>query len=132
MSSVVSCLLRVFAAFDAPSDDADGAWQIYAYPSLDTDPPSYCTLFHHMVKSGGTSIRNQLVLASEAQERQTPGRCVVPRLIAGAQGFLALVCSVMMSFFFVQGASVILANNDTYTTFLVFFSFVELWFKLYY
>lgn len=40
---------------------------------MDTDPPTYCTMFHHMVKNGGTNIRDQLVLSAEAQRRDPPG-----------------------------------------------------------
>ncbi|CAM9540281.1 unnamed protein product, partial [Hapterophycus canaliculatus] len=51
---------------------------------MDTDPPIYCTMFHHMVKNGGTAIRDQLVMASAIQGRETPGLCVIgPRSAEG-------------------------------------------------
>lgn len=56
-----------------PSPSLPWTEQIYTRAAMDTDPPSYCTMFHHMVKNGGTSIRNQLVSSAEAQGRDTPG-----------------------------------------------------------
>ena len=55
------------------------ARQIYASPtaetgSLKTDTPAYCTMFHHMVKSGGTSIRSQLSDASASAGGPDPGQ----------------------------------------------------------
>ncbi|CAM9257144.1 unnamed protein product [Ectocarpus sp. 12 AP-2014] len=54
-----------------------GCQAIYTRASMDTDPPTYCTMFHHMVKNGGTAVRDQLILASESQGRDTPGLCVI-------------------------------------------------------
>ncbi|CBN74365.1 expressed unknown protein [Ectocarpus siliculosus] len=54
-----------------------GCQAIYTRASMDTDPPTYCTMFHHMVKNGGTAVRDQLILASEIQGRDVPGLCVI-------------------------------------------------------
>lgn len=47
--------------------------QVFELPSSQPGIPSYCTMFHHMVKSGGTTIRNQLINASGAEQVPHPG-----------------------------------------------------------
>eukprot|EP00904_Undaria_pinnatifida_P005747 jgi/Undpi1/2301/HiC_scaffold_13.g05685.m1 len=42
-----------------------------------TDLPAHCTMFHHMVKSGGTSIRSKLSDASAVAGGPDPGLCVI-------------------------------------------------------
>lgn len=69
---VSSPFLRPFLPV-APLPCVPEIGQIYTRASMDTDPPTYCTMFHHMVKNGGTAIRDQLVMASESQGRDTPG-----------------------------------------------------------
>lgn len=74
-------LLQIFSPFD---------------PEL---PPSYCTVYTHLVKSGGTSLKNQLQRQSVAHGMPKPGRCsdefrrrevVAGAFIIGLEGQLAL------------------------------------------
>lgn len=46
--------------------------QIYAR-SNNGEPPEYCTLFNHMVKSGGTSIKDQLITSALTDGVAEPG-----------------------------------------------------------
>ncbi|CAM9632784.1 unnamed protein product [Scytosiphon promiscuus] len=39
------------------------------------EPPRYCTVVNHMVKSGGTSIKEQLASASRKEGHSAPGLC---------------------------------------------------------
>lgn len=41
--------------------------------SPDGQPPKFCTVFNHLVKSGGTSIKQQLFQSSEAEGDAVPG-----------------------------------------------------------
>lgn len=48
--------------------------QLYA-PSPPDQGPQYCTVFNHMVKSGGTTIKTQLEQSSEVEGDAFPGAC---------------------------------------------------------
>ena len=45
--------------------------QIYAR-SNPGEPPEYCTLFNHMVKSGGSTIKDKLNIAATADQVDGP------------------------------------------------------------
>lgn len=47
--------------------------QIYA-PNKKGEPPQFCTVFNHMVKSGGTSIKQQMIQSSEREADAEPGK----------------------------------------------------------
>ncbi|CAN0146142.1 unnamed protein product [Ascophyllum nodosum] len=38
-------------------------------------PPAYCTVFNHMVKSGGTTVKDQLFQSSGHEHQRRPGTC---------------------------------------------------------
>ena len=46
--------------------------QIFA-PFPPDEPPTYCTVYHHLVKSGGTSIKDQLRRESVVNKLPRPG-----------------------------------------------------------
>lgn len=52
--------------------DDEHVSQIYA-PSPPDQRPEFCTVFNHMVKSGGTTIKTQLEQSSEAEGDAFPG-----------------------------------------------------------
>lgn len=49
-----------------------GGGQLYAR-SNPGDPPEYCTLFNHMVKSGGSTIKDKLEIAAFEDMVDEPG-----------------------------------------------------------
>ncbi len=50
------------------------SWQIYA-PFDSDQPPPYCTVYTHLVKSGGTSLKDQLQRQSVKGGMPKPGAC---------------------------------------------------------
>lgn len=64
--------------------------QIYAR-SEPGEPPEYCTLFNHMVKSGGSTIKSKLFDASSADGVSLPGLSFFifpPSFISGGRVFV--------------------------------------------
>ncbi|CAN0193658.1 unnamed protein product [Ascophyllum nodosum] len=51
-----------------------GCSAIFA-PFPPDEPPTYCTVYHHLVKSGGTSIKDQLRRESVVNKLPRPGLC---------------------------------------------------------
>lgn len=47
--------------------------QIYARSDPGDPSPSYCTVFHHMVKSAGSTIKRSMTVASAADGGSAPG-----------------------------------------------------------
>lgn len=45
------------------------------------EPPQFCTVFNHMVKSGGTSIKEQMVQSSQREGDAEPGKRGVNQLV---------------------------------------------------
>ncbi|CAM9119424.1 unnamed protein product [Ectocarpus sp. 12 AP-2014] len=39
-------------------------------------PPEYCTVFHHMVKSAGSTIKRNLYMSSRIAHAPRPGLCI--------------------------------------------------------
>eukprot|EP00904_Undaria_pinnatifida_P005748 jgi/Undpi1/2302/HiC_scaffold_13.g05686.m1 len=54
-----------------------GCQSVYFPHGQGNENPGYCTMFHHMVKSGGSSIRRQLAIASARSNQPAPGLCVI-------------------------------------------------------
>ncbi|CAM9277773.1 unnamed protein product, partial [Ectocarpus sp. 12 AP-2014] len=52
-----------------------GSDTIYAR-SEPGQPPEYCTVFHHMVKSAGSTIKHKLYMSSRISGAPKPGSCV--------------------------------------------------------
>lgn len=50
--------------------------QVYAH-TPPGEPPEYCTLFNHMVKSGGSTIKDKLEASALADGVAPPGVCAV-------------------------------------------------------
>lgn len=48
------------------------SWQIYVHSPMD-EPPTYCTLFNHMVKAGGSSIKDRLFEEASVDGVRNPG-----------------------------------------------------------
>lgn len=46
--------------------------QIYAY-SERGEKPAFCTVFNHLVKSGGTTVKDQLIRAAKDENQDFPG-----------------------------------------------------------
>ncbi|CAN0193851.1 unnamed protein product [Ascophyllum nodosum] len=49
---------------------------IYVPSRNNTSKPAYCTVYNHLVKSGGTSIKEQLIEGSRVEGSQPPGLCI--------------------------------------------------------
>lgn len=47
--------------------------QIFGTSPPDSPEPAYCTVYNHLVKSGGTSIKEQLVASSMRENSRSPG-----------------------------------------------------------
>lgn len=72
-------LLSPVFAFPLSSPPFASRLQIFA-PFDPELPPSYCTVYTHLVKSGGTTVKDQLQRESVKQGMPKPGRLQLERL----------------------------------------------------